>query len=90
MALIFEPFAESELIFGCAQKLWNLLGMVVALDVSMLSRRLSDSPPNQGSLTSYKTSSTFDWNNYWSVQLAVRHMEKKGRQPAATTSLSAF
>lgn len=41
MALIFEPFANSKLVFGCAQELWDLLGMLLALDISMLSLHLS-------------------------------------------------
>lgn len=40
MALIFEPFANSKLVFGCAQELRDLLGVLLALDVSMFSRRL--------------------------------------------------
>ena len=33
MALIFNPFPESQLILGCAQELWNLLGVLLALRV---------------------------------------------------------
>lgn len=80
MALIFEPFADSKLVFGCAQELRDFLGVLVALDASMFSRRLSaERNPsrmmavcqNQESLTSYKTSNTLDWIDAWSAQLAV-------------------
>lgn len=79
MALIFEPFANSKLVFGCAQELWDLLGMLVTLDVSIVSRRLSAISRgsrmivsrHQELLTSYKTSSTLDLIGAWSVQLAI-------------------
>lgn len=41
MALIFEPFADSQLVFGCAQELRDLLGMLAALEVLMFSGRIS-------------------------------------------------
>lgn len=85
MALIFEPFTEPKLVFGCAQELWDLLGMLMALDVLMLSHRLSAisnevgrwSHRDQGSFTSYKTSSTFTWIGVWSVQLGASVMKER-------------
>lgn len=79
MALIFKPFANSKLVFGCAQELWDLLGMLVALDISIVSRRLSAISHrsriivsrHQELFTSYKTSSTLDLIGAWSVQLAI-------------------
>ncbi len=37
MALIFEPFANTELVLGGAEKLWYFFGMLLALSVLISS-----------------------------------------------------